>query len=136
MGVGNEYSSFVWLRWWTCNDRKDLCFLPCVFGTDAGILEIWRLYCCHVILEKWMVEKWSNVIIFFLMAYSILFSLQFGRELRWKTPIILIFFPFYFHSNQTMRNYIFLFIVLPSYFILFLSTPPKLDPWIRWVAFS
>ena len=74
-----------------------------------------------------MIEKWrSNVIIFFLMAYPILFFSQFGRGLGWKTPIIPIFFPLYFHSNQTMKNYIFLFIVLP-----FFSFPPhlKLDPW-------
>ena len=70
------------------------------------------------------IEKWrSNVIIFFLMAYPIMFSSQFESGLRWKTPIIPIFFPLHFHSNQTLKNYIFLFMLLSSYFILFLSTP-------------
>ena len=83
------------------------------------------------------IEKWrSNVIISFLMVFPFCFLHNLKVDSGEKLQLSLFSFLFIFTPTRPwkLQNYIFLFMLLPSYFILFLSTPTRhcIRPTKKW----
>lgn len=126
VGMMKKYENGKCQKDTQAREQKILCFSPCVFDREDEKFEGYKINYYHVlIIKSKRLKRQGNFVLLFLII--IIFShFFFHLNLEVKKWWVLvenskrpIFFPFNFHSIQTMKNHIFLsfiFPYFPSYF--------------------
>ena len=112
-------------------EQKILCFSPCVFDREDEKVEGYKInYYYVLIIKSKRLKRQGNFVILFLIIIFSQFFFHLNLEVKkwWvlvensKRPI---FFPFNFHSIQTIKKSHFSLFYLPLFSIIFFSHQPK-----------